>query len=345
MQCGYCPKAGIFLHMSTYYLTLFPHIGCRGELFLWNKLYLWNFNDLKDDYIPDANLQEYVSKFINMHEHPEWVNVLSTKENPFQEISASKVIDVQFILFTCIVGKGNMIKDQHYWSPSEHFSMSQLILNTDVTDFSFALKPIFSRIRKTLPIEPGVIYDDLSLAPRTPLNTQIDEKLFTSLKSAKRKNYKLWLKIRDSFEVLYVPLLNQSLVPLTVILMLIATSFETLLGGGRQTTKDQLDLLFKGSRKYKCKYQARDGQRYDDVPRTSFSIWYEHLYRDRNIVAHGNGLNNIIGRYFGQNHRYIAILIWIVCVKKILNKEMSFGLKGTILRQKINGKYWFTYQN
>jgi hypothetical protein len=109
--------------------------------------------------------------------------------------------------------------------------------------------------------------------------------------------------------------------------MLMTTAFETIFELPRNNKKekfgDHIERLTRipGDR-------ARQFLRHGDNAQSKMSAtkkreWAHRFYELRNAIAHGSTIPEKQMRFYGQQHFYVAVLIFIQCVKELLS-DLSY---------------------
>ncbi len=345
----------ILYHWFMSFITLLPYLGRAGEIELWNDIRVWNYEEFKNIYIPNAEKRAQSDRIVNMYENPQWVNAISKGSNGLCSFDAKTIRHVQLLLFITTLAKGNTlasaIGNDSTSSSSENFTYSSYSIDPRATSIKHKMDPIFKNSYWTLPIRNGVIPKPFFMKERTPENTKIDMQLLNALLKLRKGKNRLLEKIYDSAEMMVVPLMNNNIISSTAVYILIVCAFENLLGEKRHTVKNAIDRYFQGAALHPSfimnngKIKPETDANGKQIKRTRYALWYEQLVRFRNKVAHGGGMPEISNQnYHGQSHRYIAVLMYIACLKGIIEENTGVVLPGTVIRKKQGGDMWFVYK-
>lgn len=318
-------------------IIYFPYIslGEKDEISFGN-VKVWNFDKKASEYVPDEKLREYIKSIIYSnvsHNQPiKDVGILSIGEIDFREFTDEEfqtASEVRLVLFLSFISRHNTIgrKANAGWqmATSENFEFiiqnfqpftefisesTGHIINIGIGGYKIGEKKFYA---PSFVIKPQIFsLDGLLISWLVKLN-----------KSGGKKLYRRILRATDLiFESYY----NNPNVSKNARVLLQIAAFEILLElpmqAQRKDFKDKIELYCNqpSEKLFTHYYESRGGK--VSERRSLKAIWADTYYTLRNHIIHGDIVKPQDFAFKGkQRHIDIAILFFILLVKKLINQK------------------------
>lgn len=321
---------------------------------------IWNFNVLKEKYIPDQALREHVASILKNYRvsYPHGkegeetyasvygIGLISTdiptRQQP-DRIEKQKINDARLILFISFLARHNIVTRNvntgHWMASSENYApvyFSAVVGTKYMTEHTGFVVPSWHggiEIDKNMLIRPKHI--------PTP-TFDVDTELLNALIKLRLKHKRIFRRLMSAIEVFYESYYNSPEVSHNARILLQASAFEILLGvqnsEARKELKDYLRRVadYPEDRRFQYKSERRNGRRRIEIG-TKKVMWADRFFTLRNHIAHGL-VPKESEYYFGkwQRHFDIALYFFIFCLKR----KIEEGLNKEIFGDDVVWKKW-----
>ena len=316
-------------------------------------LKIWNFDQLKEKYIPNEKIRSKVGKILGMHRAffvgpLKGIGIVSIGDTDFRVFTdkeKEKIRLAKLILFLSFLSKNNTIElnpnTGHRMATAENFIPVYQKFNLEtnyMTEMDGYIVPTMHgglEINKTKYYRPAFVL--------SPMRFEIDKDLFNSLLELKNKRPRVFNKIINATELFFESYHNYPLISKNARILLQASAFEILLDlpekKQRKVFKEKIEkeTALSGEKRY-VYYSERLRGKKEKEYLTLKGIWADSFYTLRNHIIHGAFPSDKEFLFRGkQNHILIALLFFIFFVKKQINKS----LRREIFTDEIIWKKWY----
>lgn len=318
-------------------IIYFPYLSL-GEVdeINFGNVKVWNFDKKASQYITDIKLRAYIQSIIYSnisHNQPiKDVGVISIGAVDFREFNDDEFLianEVRLAIFLSFLSRHNTIGRKAnagwYMGTSENFEFV-------IQNFQPYNNDISERTGHIIDIGIGgyKIGQKKFYAPSYVIKPQkfsLDGLLISELvKLNKRGGKKLYRRILRATDLIFESYYNNPNVSKNARVLLQIAAFETLLDlptqGQRKDFKDKIELYCNqpGEKLYSHYYENR-GKKLPEK-RSLKAIWADSYYTLRNHIIHGEIVRAQDFVFKGkQRHIDIAILFFILLVKKLINQK------------------------
>ncbi len=324
-------------------LSYFPYLCFQNDqkIDFGNGLVIWHFYSQAEHRIPDLEMRKLITSLVEANvqgdsqEKIKGVGVISIGSTDFREFSPSEeamVQEAKLILFLTKLAKTNVaaldgMQDGHSLSTSENFEpvyQNFQIGNdriSEKTGYIVNVGIVGYRLHEKKFYKPSHVVI-------SPFGMRIDGDLFGQLFAVRTSNKQLFSRILRATELVFQSYYNTQNLSRNARILLMAASFEMLLHlperNGRKHFKDLIekhtDLV--GERKYYHYYKDRKGT-HRDKNRSMKVLWADSFFQLRNHIVHGNFVPSEEYLFHeGNRHTDIAILFFVLLVKKLINEKV-----------------------
>lgn len=338
---------------KQYFIVYFPYLKMRSVAEVdFGFLKLWNFNLLKDKYIPDEKLRKKVEKMLSVYQEHfigtvKGIGVISIGDTDFRVFNKEEhelIRLVRLILFLSFLSKSNTIffngNTGHQMASSENFTpvYQSFLLDQDyITERDGYILPSFYgglELDKVKYVKPSNV--------PSPSKFDIDGTLLDALLQLRSKKPKVFKKIINATEVFFESYYNSFMVSQNARVLLQMSAFEILLDlpetNQRKVFKEKIEKeTALPEDKIYLHYYERAGKNKGKENLTLKGIWADSFYSLRNHIIHG--LTPKEDEYYfkkKQRHTDIAFLFFILLVRRQINKS----LQRDIFEEEILWKKW-----
>lgn len=319
-------------------IIYFPYLNFKQSPITFGNLVLWSFDSEKKARIPDDALRLYIEKLLEANVNNgipiKNMAVVSTKDRLFVPVLGyrKEIAELRDVLFLCGVAKNNIHYGQNVglrMLTAENFTIvfQNFKLGSEWTSYSSgSIVEINAGGYKVGEIK----YEK---PPYVLMNSfDIDVELFRKLVSLRRRNAKAYRRILMAVDAFISGYYNSPDLSRTARILEQARTFEILLN---LQQSNQQRKYFKSKIATYCpldKYSkqrvysflsARPGGKKDREKGTMQVIWADRFYTLRNHIIHGEKINNYNLKFKKQRHQDIAILFFILLVKKFINEVLK----------------------
>ncbi len=323
--------------MAQHQVIYFPYLCFKYSPINFGGMILWNFDKEKDGFIKDDPLKKYIQVLLESNtsnSRPiQDIAVFSEKIPNFQ-YSKRKVQlagELRLVLFLCVTAHRNTHDGEnagHFMATSENFThmFQNFQLGGEFTAFtSGSIVQITSGGYKVGEIKyekpPYVLQG----------NYRMDEELFSSLKTLKRHNIKIYRRILVASEAFMNGYYNSHEMSYDSRILQQSRAFEVLLQLPEQGQRKD----FKGKIKQYClprdkQYQKRfrylserSGGRKEPETEMKIVMWADKFYTLRNRIIHGDNIKSQDYLFNDQRHWDISLWVYLLLIKKIINEGLG----------------------
>lgn len=322
---------------------------------------VWNFDVLKEKYIPDQALREHVSSILGnyrssypqisredglqSHQRLHGIGMINTdksSELEFDKNDSQKINDARLILFISFLAAHNTVtrnvNSGHSMASSENYApvfFSAVVGNKYMSEHSGFVVPTMHgglQIEKNILIRPKHV--------PTPQFT-FESDLFHALLKLRKRYKKIFRQLVSAVEVFYEGYYNSPEVSHNARILVQASAFEILLGKkineGRQEFKEYIKKVadYPEDKKYHYKSERRWGSEREIG--TKKVMWADRFFTLRNHIIHGK-VPRKEEYYFGewQLHFDIALYFFIFCLKR----KIEEAFKKELFSDDVEWKTW-----
>lgn len=323
-------------------LTYIPYLPLKEnqQIDFGNGLKIWHFESLAEQFIPDLELRQWVTKLLAANVEGEsaqqlkGVSVVSIGQTDFRPFTPEEQLMVQeakLILFLSKIARANTTAlggGTDSWSLATSENFQPLFQNFEVGNNHIAEQAGYVinigiggyQIDEKKFFKPShVIISPYGMRP-------FDSELFKQLLLRSKRGKRLYRRILRATELLFQAYYNSSNVSVNARILLVAAAFETLLdlpeGQGRRRFKDTIEKYcdLPGEAKYRHYYRDRGGA-HRDKDRSIKVLWADSFFQLRNQIIHGDIVPQEMYQFkLGDRHLDIAVLFFCLLVKELLNE-------------------------
>ncbi|MEX2109830.1 MAG: hypothetical protein WD802_04445 [Gemmatimonadaceae bacterium] len=339
---------------DQYHLVFFPYIALGGvsELQV-GRATIWNF-DSNPNRIADGAIKTRVAELLQMYREPgrlaanstpiRNIGIVTLPGNGFRPLTQREADDVQELrsaLFLCSLAKNTRISSLNggfMVFTAENFDVvrQNFVLGDDNFAESSGVLVRMTKIGRKI----GEVSFTRPAYINSPTRFAYDETLLGELRFIRRRNRALYRRIMNATGVFLESYYNNPTVDFRARVLLQAAAFEMLLelrGEARRAFKSEIERLLSksGERKFRYKYQVWDKKVSES--RTLKAIWADRFFTLRNHVIHGDAVhpNEYVFRN-AQHHLVVAPLMFIMCVKQLINEWRTLSAKPRVFFERID---------
>lgn len=303
-------------------------------------LKIWNFDKEKDRYIKNEEMREKVEGMLRMYKSGykegkhsiKGIGIASIGKNDFRTLNESeegKLKIVRLILFLCSISINNTgktdVNSGHSMVTADNFDLVFQNFNLKdgyVSETSGSIVTFMTGGYEISEIE----IKKPNFVP-SPMRFFIDDKLLDAFLKLRKSNPFVFKRIISSVEVFAEAYFNSHHLSQKARILLQASAFEIFFKFPKNGTKvkpfkNRIESLTKLYReeKFETYYRNANGKRIKEE-RTRKGIWAQKFYELRSGIIHGDSKNNFL--FEKQRHLDIALLFFIVCIKKRIEKYID----------------------
>ncbi len=315
---------------------------------------VWNFNILKEKYIPDEALRNQVTRMLEYHRNS-WPNPnkatlresysplhgiglittsRSTEQEP-DEVEKEKINDARFILFINFIATHNTItrnfNSGHSMASSENYQYLYFSTTVGYDHVSENTGFVVPTMHGGIKIDEHLLIKPLGI-PHPNFDLRGD--LIKHLLKLRLKKKKVFRRLISAVEIFYESYYNSPEISHNARILLQASAFEILLcnGGGdaRKTVKEYLKKFADYPEDRNFQYKSERRNKPSEIENgTKKIMWADRFFSLRNHIAHG-----LVPKekeyFFGewQRHFDIALYFFIFCLKRKIEEELKRELFG-----------------
>jgi hypothetical protein len=334
-------------------IVYFPFIKMgRTQEVDFGFLKIWNYDLLSDKYIADSRMRNRVSTIITSNQNYftgpiKGIGVVSIGNPDFRAFTSEEfelIREARLILFLSYLSRNNVVKlgpnAGLYLATSENFETTVQNFNVNDDNLSTIDGYIVTTTKMGYRNSQYKAYEPNYVL--TPLDFELDEKLFNSLLTLRLKKPRLFHKLINSMELFSESYYNSHLVSINARILCQMAAFEMLLNlpehQQRRAFKDKVEseTAFANEQKYPYYFESTNKKKAKET-RTIKGIWADKFYTLRNHIIHGLEIPKDQYNFRkSQRHVEIALLFFVFFIKQQINS--SFGKR--IFVQSIN---WENY--
>ena len=338
---------------NIYFIVFFPYLRMHNvpEIDL-GFLKIWNFNLLKEQYIPDEKLRNKVEKILSTYQehftgvikNMAVVSIGETDFRSFNEDEYKRIRLARLLLFLSFISKSNTTpfngNTGHQMATSENFN--PVYQNFNLTDDAMSERDGYIVPMLSGGFELDTVKYIKPSSTVIPNKFDIDGKLLTFLLKIKDKKPRIFERIINATEVFFESYYNSFIVSQNARVLLQMSAFEILLDLPEKKQRKRFKEIIEKEtalpedKKY-VHYSERPDSKKERENLTIKGIWADLFYSLRNHIIHGLTPKN--KEYVFKNrqmHTSIAFIFYIFFVKRQINK--SFG--RIVFEEEIYWKKW-----
>lgn len=341
---------------NQFFIVYFPYLSMRDSPEIdFGFLKIWNFNQLKEKYIPDEKIRSKIEEIFNMYQtffspvkDIGVVSIGNTDFRIFTEEEKEKIRLAELILFLSFLSKNNTIEINsntgHRMATSDNFVPIYQNFNLKdkwIAEMNGYIVPIMHgglEIDKIKYYRPGYVL--------SPMRFELDKELFNALLKLRTEKPLVFKKVMNATELFFESYYNSPTLSKNARILLQASAFEILLNLPKWNKRKgfrkivEKETFLPGEKKY-AYYSKKSGKKIKEYL-TLKGIWADSFYMLRNHIIHGAFPSNREFFFRGKQihplkHTLIAFLFFIFFVKKQINKS----LRQEIFTDEIIWKKWY----
>lgn len=293
------------------------------------KVKIWNYSKKANEYIPDANLRNYLDKIVSINVYRgkpiKNIGIVNIGYSDFRPLNQNELEEINIactLLFISVLSSQLELKGDNAgfdMRTSENFRLTVQNFQLDGKLIGENTGMIVHKMDTDLLSK--VLFNMPSYIVLNESNFKYDERLLTSLIKLRNRERKLFERIVRSAEIFRQSYYNSIDVNLMLRMLFQVAAFETLLQLGEKPRKEfknkiEEHLIVPRERRY-IHYYALKKQ---DANRTMKGKWADSFYQLRNNIVHSGIIRKTHYKFRKKEfHFNIATLFYIVLIKKLIN--------------------------
>lgn len=315
-----------YLHMQTVGEVNFQPLGLK----------IWNFGEKVDDYITDLSIKETLTKLMKSniaHNLPisdmGIVTIGNSDFRPFTKAELLKCNEARLLLF---IGATSRFSVQDRSHNKGHFVYTSDNFILQIQNFNLG--------GNTIAVQTGIIVPkliggygvdeikfEMPLFTPTPMRWSQDTLLINALLKLRSSNKKMYRRLLRAIELVMQASYNNETTSMNARILLLASAFEILFditdNKHREHFKSAIRTYLVQPADRKLRFTSwRNSTRFVWETDSIKVMWADKFYYLRNKIVHGETISNHDLLFLNrQNHYDIAILFFVLGLKKVLNTE------------------------
>lgn len=320
---------------KQYHFVVFPYSNLKIKEWNLGFAKIWNFDLMKEVYIPDAKLRNQVAKVLSNYTAQfggvNGIGIGLIGENDYRELTLGEyetLNEARLILFISTLAKSNTVTFNgnvgHSMFSSENFEYARISVALDteyMTETTGFVIPSW---------HGGVkIVENKIIRPRhvpTPFRQEVEGGLLNSLLTLRKKKPLVFYRVISAISIFYESYYNSHQISHNARILLQASAFEVLLqaklGKGRETMKNFVKKYANYPEDKVLLYKSKRSKKASQESGTIKEVWADKFFTLRNDIIHGHIPKPLEFNFRRQRHFDIALYFFIFTIKRVLERVL-----------------------
>lgn len=318
-------------------IVYFPYLSIKNiDELDFGDFKVWNFDRKAEQYIPDTDLREYITKLMAMNvtrkQSIKDIGILSIGAVDFRQFNDEEMVlanEARLLMFISYLSQVNVKaagpNAGHSIATSENFTYVTQNFEPQSDYISEQNGFIVRMLVGGYTVEETTFNSPPFLL--TPMRFSLDGEMIRHLLMFRKKQKRLYKRIMRAVDLLYESYFNDSYLSLNARILLQVGAFEVLLDlpeqGQRRVFKDLIHQYIDNPREKTVSFSSERGNTKVKERASRKVKWADRFYTLRNHIIHGNVVP-IEDFYFEKKQRHIdiSLLFFVLVIKKLINEKL-----------------------